>query len=119
MPKPFNQKSWLINQLRRLTLRYPPAIRATNRTREEYFILSKKGTKVKRVKYTCELCGKKDLKRSEMDLDHIIPVVDIDKGFTDWNDFITRLFCQEDELQLICEPCHSAKTLNENKSRRK
>jgi 5-methylcytosine-specific restriction endonuclease McrA len=118
MARTFNKKTWLISQLRRLTLRYPPAIRATNRTREEYYILSKKGKPMKRVKYTCADCGKKDLKRSEMDLDHKIPVVDVNTGFTNWEDFINGLFCDEENLWLICKPCHEAKTAEENKSRK-
>lgn len=115
--KKFNQKRWLVNQLRRLTLRYPPAIRAVNRTREEYFIKSKLGKDLKRVKYTCANCGKKDLKRSEMNLDHKIPVVS-SEGFTDWNDFINGLFCDEENLWLICIPCHEEKTKKENEERK-
>lgn len=111
--KPFNKTPWLINQLRRLSLKFPPAIRATNRTREEYYILSKKGKPMKRVKYTCASCGKKDLKRSEMNLDHKIPVVGVE-GFKDWNEFIEGLFCAEENLWLICIPCHDAKTASEN-----
>ena len=112
LKKPFNKTPWLVRQLRRLSLKFPPAIRATNRTREEYYILSKKGKPMKRVKYTCASCGKKDLKRSEMNLDHKIPVVDF-TGFKDWNEFIERLFCDEDNLWLICIPCHLEKSAYE------
>lgn len=73
---------------------------------------------MKRVKYTCGLCGTKDLKRSQMDLDHVIPVVG-EAGFNNWEDFINNLFCDEANLLLICKPCHLVKTEKENNARRK
>lgn len=98
-------------------MRYPPAIKATNRTKEIYYIKSKAGKDMKRVKFTCGMCGRKDLKRSEMSLDHIIPVTD-KSGFKDWNTFVDNLFCEEENLLLICqEPCHRLKTEKENEGR--
>lgn len=116
MPTKFNRKNWIINQLRRLSLKYPPAIKATNRTKEEYYIYSKKGKPMKRLKFTCASCNKQNLKRSEMNLDHIIPVTE-NEGFTTWDKFVDGLFCEEENLWLICIPCHEQKTLQENAER--
>lgn len=116
MARTFNKKNWIIGQLRRVSLRYPPAIRATNKTKEVYYILSKKGKPMKRVKFTCASCGQKDLKRSQCNLDHKVPVTSKD-GFTTWDDFINGLFCDEENLWLICQPCHDVKSRDENNIR--
>ena len=55
---------------------------------------------------------------TETKVDHIEPVVDPDKGFTSWDEFIERLFCEEEGLQVLCNPCHDEKSEEENKIRR-
>lgn len=115
MAKTFNKQSWLINQLRRISsFRYPVAnkVRAANKV--EYFITSKKGKPLKRVKYTCQVCRTPDLKTTQVNLDHIQPVIEPAVGFVDWNTFINRLFCDESNLQIICLNCHDIKTAEED-----
>lgn len=46
-------------------------------------------------------------------VDHIEPVVDPDKGFTTWDEYISRMFCEKDNLQLLCAACHDVKTADE------
>jgi 5-methylcytosine-specific restriction endonuclease McrA len=46
-------------------------------------------------------------------VDHIIPVVDPAVGWTTWDDIVDRLFCEPDNLQLLCKECHSVKSLEE------
>ena len=48
-----------------------------------------------------------------MEVDHIKPVVDPKKGFTTWDDFIDRLFCEKKNLQALCRGCHAKKTKEE------
>ena len=50
--------------------------------------------------------------------DHIIPVVDPLTGFSGWNDFINRLYCEEDNLQLLCKKCHDLKSADERQKRK-
>jgi 5-methylcytosine-specific restriction endonuclease McrA len=45
--------------------------------------------------------------------DHIAPVVDPAEGFTTWDDFIERLLCEQDNLQVLCRTCHDHKTKDE------
>lgn len=52
-------------------------------------------------------------------VDHIIPVVDPKKGFTNWDDFINRLFCPVKNLQVLSKEEHNAKTQKERKQRKK
>lgn len=52
-----------------------------------------------------------------MQVDHIKPVVDPKKGFTTWDEFIDRLFCERKNLQAICLECHKVKTAEEKEIR--
>lgn len=54
-------------------------------------------------------------------VDHIKPIIDPDIGFTNFHDFAENLFCELDNLQVLCKECHDKKTKEENeraKSRR-
>lgn len=70
-----------------------------------------------KVKYLCATC-KKVYDRKETMVDHIRPVVG-PEGFTTWDAFIDRLFCEEANLQVVCKADHRAKTLAETKARAK
>lgn len=48
-------------------------------------------------------------------VDHVKPIVDPEVGFTTWDDFINTLFCEENNLQLLCGQCHDIKTADEKK----
>lgn len=114
--KSFNKHRWLISQLRRISLKYPPAFEVVNENKEVYYITSKKGKQLRRVKFVCMKCGKRDLKRTEVELDHIIPCVD-STGFADMGVFLERLFCDKSNYQLLCKECHLKKTQSEREVR--
>lgn len=49
--------------------------------------------------------------------DHVNPVVDPLTGFTGWDDFINNLYCETENLQLLCKSCHTQKSEIERKIR--
>lgn len=55
----------------------------------------------------CEKCKQRTPK---IQIDHIIPVGDVDSGF------IERLFCPSSGLRALCKPCHQAKTNEQRKA---
>ncbi len=55
--------------------------------------------------------------RKEIQIDHITPIVPL-TGWDSWDKLIERLFCKEEDLQVLCKPCHHTKTQKENKIRR-
>lgn len=75
----------------------------------------------KRGFYRCAGCGslvtatsKVGRKRvSNVAVDHIHPIVDPAVGFTTWDDYITRMFCEEENLQILCKECHDVKSQEE------
>ena len=43
-------------------------------------------------------------------VDHILPVIDPTTGFTTWDSFVENLYCEKDNLQVLCTQCHDIKT---------
>lgn len=61
--------------------------------------------------------GKKGKKKRQVDVDHIIPVVDPEKGFEGWDNYFKRKYVTVDKLQVLCKVCHKAKSNSENSRR--
>jgi len=88
---------------------------------------TKKKARVDRGKYRCAACDNivpatkvvKGKRVNNVFVDHINPVVDPSTGFTTWDDFIDRLFCEEDNLQVLCRTCHDNKTDREKQISKK
>lgn len=99
-------KTFLIWQLRKISYRFPARTQALAKAR------------VDRGLYKCAHCtnifGPRDVQ-----VDHILPVVDPAKGWVSWDDYITRMFCGPEQMQILCKPCHKIKTDAENKGRKR
>ena len=67
--------------------------------------------------YKCAKC-KKEFVKVDVEVDHIVTVVDVDKGFTSYDEYIDRLFCSPDNLQVLCSKCHKEKTKEERERRK-
>lgn len=102
--KLLDQKRFLIRILRNASIRWPARNEAL------------KSARVDRGDYKCAMC--QDIfGRNEVHLDHILPVVDTKEGFTTWDSYINRLFCEPSGYQVLCTSCHDAKTLLEDNLR--
>lgn len=110
-------KSFIKNNLRRASIKWAPIQNIPKKARTG------------RGLYRCAGCNeevpatiKVDRKRVKfIFVDHINPIVDPNVGWTNWDDVIDKMFCEEDNLQLLCGDCHSTKTAEEKliaKSRR-
>ncbi len=99
-----NLRHWLTNKLRRLSYQWPPRKDAIKKARIERGI------------YRCNICEGK-FGPKQIQLDHIEPVIGYEDGFIDWNNYLDRLFCAEEGFQVLCKPCHEAKTFLENQIR--
>jgi len=85
---------------------------------------AKKKAWVSHGKYKCAMCNtigpatlppiKVDGKRrNNACVDHIKPVVDPYVGKTTWDEYIERMFIEEEGYQVLCYDCHSVKTNEE------
>lgn len=99
----------------------------------------KKAQNRERVMYRCAKCGrlffdyeylpkkKGGFKKTAMvAIDHIDPVVPVDRDKISWDEYIARLFCDVSNLQVLCNypgeydeqrSCHSLKTKEEQRAR--
>lgn len=68
-----------------------------------------------RFEYRCVGC-KKWFPDKEVQVDHIVPAGSL-KTYDDLPSFVERLFCEADNLQVMCKPCHQLKTNEERKAR--
>jgi 5-methylcytosine-specific restriction endonuclease McrA len=95
------------NQLRGATWKWKPVSDVLKAARET------------RGWYLCAGCNQsvpasRDKKKNVF-VDHVQPIVDPIKGFTTWDDFVNKLFCEVDNLQLLCRDCHDKKSTEERK----
>ena len=64
--------------------------------------------KRQRFEYQCKKC-KQWFAEKNINVDHIKPAGSLNCA-EDLPGFINRLFCEIDNLQVLCEPCHNVKT---------
>lgn len=110
-------KNWLIPRLRKISLIWQGKTIARDNAKvtvQEGFF--KNGKPKFKTKFKCASC-QNVFDREETHMDHANPVVDI-SGFTNWDDYINSLFCDESNYQCLCISCHDTKTQSENKQRR-
>lgn len=66
--------------------------------------------------YRCASCNGNFISK-DVQVDHIDPVVPL-TGFTTWDNFIERMFCDSEKLQVLCIKCHKDKTKKESELRK-
>lgn len=109
---------WLIPQLRNISRHWPQKQMAMDAAKVKVHIgFYKNGNPEYKVMIKCCTCEEL-FDRSEIDIDHEIPVVNMD-GFKDWNTYIVQLFCDVSNLRPLCKSCHYIKSTFESEERKK
>lgn len=121
--KPYNGATWTSA---RFASFIKSALRAASRRWPQKHEALKKACVGKRLNkatgkdifhYKCAACANL-FKAADVQVDHIDPVVSVERGFEGWDVYIERMFCEADGYQVLCKPCHSIKTANERKARK-
>lgn len=109
-------RSFVTSALRAASRRWPPKFKAL----KEAFVGRKTNKKTGKLAmhYKCAKC-KKHFVAADVQVDHVLPVVDPKVGFVGWDSFIDRIFCEIENLQVLCKPCHKVKTEEEKAERKK
>jgi len=107
--------SFIKSALRAASSRWPPSFECLKNA----FVGVKENKKTGRQAkhYKCNCCYG-EFPSSEVQRDHIIPVIDPFKGFTTWDSVIERMFCSAEGFQILCKPCHAIKTKKEREQRK-
>ena len=108
------KKSFITSVLRGGSRRWPPRNNVLNASKTEKKVNPLSGRMAQHFK--CASCNQ-DFPAKQVAVDHKTPVVDPAQGFVDWNTFITRLYCDEDNMQVLCGTCHDHKSAMERKQR--
>lgn len=111
---PGRLKTFITSTLRGGFRKFPPKYE----TLKEASVGKKINPKTKRLAehFTCKSCNQV-FPGKEVQVDHLAPVVCPKKGFVSWDEYIARLFCDKDNLQVLCSECHDKKTALERGER--
>lgn len=99
--------SFVKSALRAASRRWPPKYETLNEACTGQKINRKTGRLAKH--YKCNSC-KEEFPAKDVQVDHINPIINPEIGFTSWDDVINSMFCEADNLQVLCTTCHKAKT---------
>ena len=107
--------SFITSTLRAGARRWAPKYETLNASKTE----KKTNTKTGRLAqhYRCSIC-QGEFTQKDVEVDHILPVVDPLRGFVTWDIFIDRLFCEADNLQVLCKSCHLLKSNSEKQEKK-
>jgi len=70
--------------------------------------------RMQKWEYRCNACGNW-FPEKQINVDHIVPAGKLNNK-QDLPDFVETLFCEVDNLQVLCSNCHDSKTKKEKKS---
>jgi len=99
------------SSLRQKSRWWKPIAEAKAKAKRKY----KGPNKRQKFEYLCNVC-KEWFADKEINVDHIIPAGTL-RCAQDLPGFIERLFCEVDNLQVLCNVCHNKKTQDEKSKR--
>lgn len=62
--------------------------------------------------YRCAKC-RKHHPSADVQVDHINPIVDPEIGHESWDKVVYNMYCDSNNLQVLCKTCHAKKTKEE------
>ena len=102
--------SFIRSALRNKSRWWKPITECKQKSRRPYTGPKKR----QKFEYQCNQC-KEWYPEKEINVDHIIPAGTLTCA-NDLPGFVERLFCEQDNLQVLCEICHNKKTKNEREA---
>lgn len=103
-------RGFIKSGLRSASMRWPPKYEVLNEAFVGRQVNEKTGRLAKH--FQCNLC-KGVFPQKEVEVNHKNPVVPT-TGFDSWDAVIERMFCEKEELEVLCKTCHKAITKTEN-----
>ena len=101
--------SFIRSALRQKSRWWKPITECKMKARRPY----KGPNKRQKFEYQCNTC-KSWFPDKQINVDHIVGAGSLNCG-ADLPGFVDRLFCEQDNLQVLCETCHNTKTQLEKK----
>lgn len=104
--------SFVTSALRAASRRWPPKYECLNEAKTEKKINTKTGRLAQHFK--CAACGN-EFTSKDVQVDHTVPI----GQERSWDEFVNLLFCEKENLQVLCLTCHKSKTKEENENRKR
>jgi 5-methylcytosine-specific restriction endonuclease McrA len=109
--------TYLLNLLRQGTVKWPGRSQCLKRARKKVLVRnSKEGKPIYKLHWQCAICKSWTEKQNDMEVDHIVEIGSFTGNF---DDYIKKMYCGQDNLQALCVSCHKKKTLKFNNARLK
>lgn len=105
--------AFIRSNLRRAWSKYPVKFKVLNDAKRPY----EGDDKRTKWEYQCSVC-EGWFKSKEIEVDHINPAGSL-KTYEDLAGFCERLFCEEDNLRVVCKGCHAKITAEERERKKK
>lgn len=99
--------SFVKSALRSASRRWPAKYECLNEAYVSTQVNSKTGRQAKH--FRCNEC-KNLFPSKDVQVDHIESIIDPTVGFISWDETVNRLFCEKENLQVLCKDCHTVKT---------
>lgn len=99
--------SFVKSALRAASRRWPPKYTCLSEACIGSQINLKSGRMAKH--YRCNKCLQ-SFPGKDVQVDHINAIINPETGFTSWDDVVNNMFCEKDNLQVLCLTCHKNKT---------
>lgn len=119
--KPFNSGTMsrsaffgmIRSALRQKSRWWKPITECKNKAKRKYVGPNKR----RKWEYQCNTC-KQWFDNTTVNVDHIKPAGQLN-DFVDLPEFVKTLFCEVENLQVLCKECHDKKSKQENNDRKK
>jgi 5-methylcytosine-specific restriction endonuclease McrA len=102
--------SFIRSALRQKSRWWKPITECKMKARRPY----KGPNKRQKFEYLCNSCNRW-FPEKQINVDHIVGAGSLNCG-QDLPGFVDRLFCEQDNLQVLCTTCHNKKTADEKKA---
>lgn len=103
-------RSFIVSAIRKSSSRWGPKNESKRDARHPVKLVNERGRLV--FHSVCVMC-KDVIPETTSSVDHIEPVIDPEIGFVSWDEYIKRMYCEKAGFQVLCKPCHDAKTKGE------
>jgi len=102
--------AWIRSALRSKWLKWKPRSQAIERARRPYVGQNKR----QKWEVQCALCNDYFM-LNDIEVDHYPHDAGSILSFEDIGPFVNRLYCEVDNLRVLCKPCHKCYTLSQSK----